>query len=123
DMFDCVIPTMYAQRGAAYTSLGRVHVTHGSNRLSDAPLDPNCSCHTCANYSRGYLHHLAKCKEPTGWRLLAIHNQVYYQKLMNQIRRAIETDTYLEFYHATKARWGVGELGKGDAALGEAPLP
>ncbi|MBI3557794.1 MAG: tRNA guanosine(34) transglycosylase Tgt [Deltaproteobacteria bacterium] len=105
DMFDCVIPTMYAQRGVAYTSRGRFHVTPTALRMSDEPLDANCPCPTCCNYPVGYLHHLAKCKEPTGWRLLAIHNQVYYQRLMQRMRTAIEQDRFQQFYDETKASW------------------
>jgi queuine tRNA-ribosyltransferase len=104
DMFDCVIPTMYAQRGTAYTSRGKLTVTSGTLRMSDEPLDPECKCTTCANHSAGYLNHLSKCKESTGWRLLAIHNQVHYQWLMREMRKAIEEDRFAEFYATTKAK-------------------
>lgn len=104
DMFDCVIPTMYGQRGKAFTSLGRLNLLSSAYRLSDDKLDPECECATCAHYSRGYLYHLSKCKEPTGWRLLAVHNLVYYHKLMREIREAIEQDSYEEYYRATRAR-------------------
>jgi queuine tRNA-ribosyltransferase len=102
DMFDCVIPTMFAQRGKAYTSVGKIDVCATTHRLSDYPLDPNCACSTCAKYSLGYLNHLAKCKEPTGWRLLSVHNQTHYQWLMRGMRAAIEQDRYLSFYEAMK---------------------
>lgn len=104
DMFDCVIPTMFAQRGKVFTSSGKLNLLWSGYRLSDEKLDPECVCSTCAHYSRGYLYHLSKCKEPTGWRLLAVHNLVYYQKLMRQMREAIEQDRYDEFYRETKAR-------------------
>lgn len=103
DMFDCVIPTMFAQRGYAFTSTGKANLLAGPNRLSDDNLDPACGCATCTHYSRGYLHHLVKCKEPTGWRLLALHNQVYYQRLMSLARQAIEEGRYLDFYRQKKA--------------------
>ena len=105
DMFDCVIPTMYAQRGVAYTSRGRFHLTPTALKMSDEPLDKNCPCATCLNYPVGYLHHLVKCKEPTGWRLLAIHNQVYYLRLMQRMRDAIEQDRFQQFYDETKGSW------------------
>lgn len=104
DMFDCVIPTMYGQRGKVYTSEGKVNMLATALRMSDEPLDAECACATCAHYSRGYLHHLTKCKEPTGWRLLSIHNQVYYKKLMGQMREAIEQDRFEEFYRQTRER-------------------
>lgn len=106
DMFDCVIPTMYAQRSTVYTSRGRVALTPTALRLSDDALDPECSCHTCTHYPVGYLHHLSKCKEPTGWRLLAIHNLVYYQQLMRRIRESIEQDRFLEFAAEARSKWG-----------------
>src|SRR5512146_2184077 len=66
DMFDCVLPTTMAWQGTAFTGTGRVRLTRTEHRLSDAPLDPACGCPTCRVHSRGYLHHLFKCKEPLG---------------------------------------------------------
>jgi queuine tRNA-ribosyltransferase len=105
DMFDCVIPTLFAQQGIAFTSVGKINVTPVANRLSEEPLDPACACRTCATYSLGYLHHLHKCKEPTGWRLLSLHNQVYYQTLMAGMRLAIMKGEFDAFYKSTKAAW------------------
>lgn len=116
DMFDCVIPTMYAQRGVVFTSRGRVVLTQGGYRHSDERLDAACDCATCAHYPVGYLHHLSKCKEPTGWRLLAIHNLTYYQRLMRGMRSAIEQDRFYEFYVATKAAWSEGTGGAPEIA-------
>ncbi|MEW6057949.1 MAG: tRNA guanosine(34) transglycosylase Tgt [Bdellovibrionota bacterium] len=106
DMFDCVIPTMYAQRNTVFTSMGKEDLSRSVYKFSDEMLDPLCDCPTCGSVSKGYLHHLAKCKEPTGWRLLAIHNLYYYRNLMRQMRSAIEQDRFLEFYQNAKATFG-----------------
>jgi queuine tRNA-ribosyltransferase len=97
DLFDCVIPTSLAWQGTAFTSTGRVRVTRSEYRLSDASLDEACTCPTCARHSRGYLHHLVKCKEPLGPRLLSIHNLHHYLELMRGARRAIEEGRYAAF--------------------------
>src|SRR5690606_19489592 len=92
-------------RGKVFTSRGKINVHPVAHRLSDEPLDPECSCSTCATYSLGYLNHLSKCGEPTGWRLLALHNLHFYMKLMTDIRGSIEHGTYSDFYSTTLARW------------------
>lgn len=101
DMFDCVIPTSLAWQGTAFTWSGRVRVTRSDEKLSDAPLDPTCGCNTCKRHSRGYLHHLMKCKEPLGARLLSIHNVWHYLDLMKAARRAIEAGRYAAFARET----------------------
>jgi queuine tRNA-ribosyltransferase len=102
-MFDCVIPTTLAWQGTAFTSTGRVRLTRMEHRLSDAPLDPTCRCPTCLGHPRGYLHHLIKCKEPLGPRLLAVHNLHHYLELMRSIRAAIEAGRYAAFAKETMA--------------------
>jgi len=97
DLFDCVIPTAMAWQGTAFTGTGRVRLTRGEHRLSDRPLDPACGCLTCRRHSRGYLHHLVKCKEPLGPRLLSLHNLAHYLGLMASIRAAIEAGRYAAF--------------------------
>jgi len=97
DMFDCVLPTTMAWQGTAFTSCGRVKITRGAHRGSDAPLDPACGCTTCRRHSRGYLHHLMKCGEPLGPRLLTFHNLHHYLDLMRSARSAIEAGTYTSF--------------------------
>jgi queuine tRNA-ribosyltransferase len=89
DLFDCVLPTTMAWQGTAFTSTGRVRLTRGEHRLSDAPLDAACACPTCRAHSRGYLHHLAKCREPLGPRLLSLHNLHHYLELVRGARAAI----------------------------------
>jgi len=103
DMFDCVIPTSLAWQGTAFTSTGRVRITRSEHRLSDAPLDPACGCGTCALHSRGYLHHLFKCKEPLAPRLLSIHNLHHYLDLVRRARVAIEAGRYTAFARETLA--------------------
>jgi queuine tRNA-ribosyltransferase len=97
DMFDCVLPTHLAWQGTAFTSTGRVRVTRGPNAASDEPLDATCPCSTCTLYTRAYLHHLFKCSEPLGPRLLSMHNLHHYHALMAEARREIEAGTYAAF--------------------------
>jgi queuine tRNA-ribosyltransferase len=103
DMFDCVIPTTLAWQGTAFTSSGRVRLTRTEHRLSDAPLDPDCGCPTCRTHPRSYLHHLMKCREPLGPRLLSIHNLHHYLELMRRARAAIEGGRYGAFMRETLA--------------------
>jgi queuine tRNA-ribosyltransferase len=103
DMFDCVIPTHLAWQGTAFTSTGRVRISRGPNSLIDEPLDVNCACSTCRTFTRSYLHHLVKCSEPLGPRLLSIHNLHYYLQLMREAREAIDAGTYTAFARARLA--------------------
>jgi queuine tRNA-ribosyltransferase len=97
DMFDCVLPTHLAWQGTAFTSTGRVRITRGAHRLSEEPLDARCACSTCTTFGRSYLHHLMKCSEPLGPRLLSIHNLHHYLQLMREARAAIDDGTYAAF--------------------------
>ena len=90
DMFDCVMPTRNARNGHLFTSAGVVKIRNAAHREDTAPLDAQCDCYTCQNFSRAYLHHLEKTKEMLGAQLNTIHNTHFYQKLMQQIRAAIE---------------------------------
>ncbi|MCX5730513.1 MAG: tRNA guanosine(34) transglycosylase Tgt, partial [Deltaproteobacteria bacterium] len=103
DMFDCVIPTTLAWQGTAFTGSGRVRLTRAEHRLSDAPLDPACGCPTCQRHGRGYLHHLMKCREPLGPRLLSVHNLHHYLELMRAARAAIDAGCYGPFMRETLA--------------------
>lgn len=91
DMFDCVMPTRHARNGHLFTSQGVVRIRNAQYGDDTAPLDPDCKCYTCSHYSRAYLRHLEKCGEMLGPRLATIHNLHYYQKVMSDLRRAIET--------------------------------
>jgi queuine tRNA-ribosyltransferase len=97
DLFDCVLPTHLAWQGTAFTSTGRVRVTRGPAAHADVALDATCDCSTCAKFSRAYLHHLFKCSEPLGPRLLSVHNLRHYHTLMAEARAAIERDEYAAF--------------------------
>jgi queuine tRNA-ribosyltransferase len=89
DMFDCVIPTRHARNGQLFTSVGRINIRNARYRDDGSPIDPDCDCYACANYSRAYLRHLQQCNEILGARLATIHNLRYYQALMARIREAI----------------------------------
>ena len=90
DMFDCVMPTRNARNAHIFTSQGVLKLRNAQYRDDLAPLDKNCSCYTCKNFSRSYLHHMDKCKEMLGAQLNTIHNLYYYQSLMSDLRSAIE---------------------------------
>ena len=89
DMFDCVMPTRNARNGHLFTSEGIIRIRNSVYKDDLNPLDPECDCYTCSNFSRSYLHHLEKCKEMLGPQLNTIHNLHFYQNLMSQIRGAI----------------------------------
>ena len=103
DMFDCIIPTQVAQRGAAFTSRGFLQLRRGVYKFSDSALDPLCNCPTCARYSRAYLHHLTKTSEHLGWQLLGQHNLYFYHQLMREIRQSIFEDRFLDLYREKRA--------------------
>jgi queuine tRNA-ribosyltransferase len=90
DMFDCVLPTRNARNGHLFTSQGVIRIRNSCFKSDTQPLDPECNCYTCKNYTRAYLHHLDKCQEILGARLNTIHNITYYQKFMADLRAAIE---------------------------------
>jgi queuine tRNA-ribosyltransferase len=90
DMFDCVMPTRNARNGHLFTTFGVVRIRNSRHRQDLSPIDAECDCYTCQNYTRSYLHHLDKCKEMLGARLNSIHNLRYYQRLMRDLRQAIE---------------------------------
>ena len=105
DMFDCVMPTRNARTGFLYTSTGIVKIRNAKYKDDIRPVDAQCTCYTCRNYSRAYLRHLDKCKEILSSRLNTIHNLHYYQQLMKDIRLAIEEDrfdTYVEDFYAAR---------------------
>ena len=97
DMFDCVMPSRNARNGYLFTSEGVVKIRNAKYKMDTGPLDPNCDCSTCKNYSRAYLHHLQKSNEILGSRLNTLHNLFYYQHLMKLIRDAIKSNTFSDF--------------------------
>lgn len=97
DMFDCVMPTRNARNGHLFTSEGVVKIRNAQYKNDLGPLDPDCDCHTCKNYTRAYLHHLFRCGEILASRLNSLHNLHYYQHVMQQIRAAIAEDRLSSF--------------------------
>jgi queuine tRNA-ribosyltransferase len=97
DMFDCVLPTRNARNGWLFTRHGDVKIRNAAHRDDPRPLDPDCACYACANFSRAYLHHLQRSNEILGARLNTIHNLHYYLDLMRRARAAIETQRFDAF--------------------------
>jgi queuine tRNA-ribosyltransferase len=99
DFFDCVMPSRNARHAHLFTSRGKINIKNAQYALDDTPLDPECTCETCRDYSKGYLRHLFKAKEILAMRLCVIHNLTFYNKLMQDIRDSIAKDTFNEFKH------------------------
>ena len=97
DMFDCVMPTRNARNGTLFTSQGRMNIKSMSNRTDLTPLDPNCNCYTCRNFSRAYLSHLYHSKEMLSMRLNTIHNLHFYFEFFKNMRQAIKNNKFQEF--------------------------
>lgn len=97
DMFDCVLPTRIGRNGTVMTSQGRVVIKNAKYARDFSPLDPNCDCYTCRNYTRAYIRHLIKCDETFGIRLTSYHNVYFLIKLMEQVRQAIREDRLGDF--------------------------
>lgn len=106
DMFDCVLPTRIARHGTAMTSFGRVVIKNQQYERDFTPLDPECDCYTCRNYTKSYLRHLFKAEEMFGQRLLSYHNVYFLLKLMEQVRQAIKEDRLLSFRDEFFAKYG-----------------
>jgi queuine tRNA-ribosyltransferase len=97
DMFDCVLPTRIARNGTCMTSKGRLVVRNAKYARDYRPIDENCNCYTCRNYSRAYIRHLVKTNETFGFRLTTYHNLYFLVKLMGQVRLAIKNDRLGDF--------------------------
>lgn len=97
DMFDCVMPTRNARNGWLFTRTGDIRIRNAKFRNDESPLDPTCTCYTCKNFSRAYLHHLDRSKEILGAQLNTMHNLHYYLELMREMREAIEQNRFDEF--------------------------
>ena len=97
DMFDCVMPTRNARNGTLFTSFGKINIKTAKYKLDDEPIDKECDCYTCRNYSRGYMNHLFRSRELTYFRLASLHNLHYYLTLMRQMREAILQNKFQEF--------------------------
>ncbi len=97
DMFDCVLPTRNARHGYLYTSKGVVRIKNEKYKNDMKPLDPNCDCYTCKNFTKAYLRHLVIASEILGLRLCTLHNVAFYHKLMKNIREAIKKGQFKAF--------------------------
>ncbi|SFG97804.1 tRNA-guanine transglycosylase [Duganella sp. CF458] len=107
DMFDCVMPTRNARNGWIFTRFGDVKIKNARYKDDKEPLDATCSCYTCRNFSRAYLHHLHRAQEILGARLNTIHNLHYYLDIMQQMRDALDADRFPDWvqqFHADRAR-------------------
>jgi len=97
DMFDCVMPTRNARNGTLFTTFGRVNIRGAKFKEDPKPIDENCECYTCKNYSRAYLNHLYRSGEMSYFRLASMHNLHYYLNLMREAREAILNDNWVQF--------------------------
>jgi len=113
DMFDCVLPTRIARNGTTMTSQGRLVVRNAKFAEDFGPLDPNCDCYTCKNYSRAYIRHLIKADETFGLRLTTYHNLHFLTNLMKQVREAIMNDCLLDFRDQFFTQYGLHDNDKG----------
>ena len=107
DMFDCVMPTRNARNGHLFTRFGDLRLRNSRYKADDRPIDETCTCHTCQNFSRAYLHHLDRCGEMLGPMLTTIHNLHYYLNLMKEIRAALDEGRFAAFqqqFAADRAR-------------------
>jgi queuine tRNA-ribosyltransferase len=113
DMFDCVLPTRIARNGTTMTSQGRLVIRNAKYAEDFGPLDPECSCYTCTNYSRAYIRHLIKADETFGMRLTTYHNLHFLLQLMRDVRQAIMEDRLLDFRDSFFATYGLFDNEKG----------
>ena len=116
DMFDCVLPTRSGRTGQGFTRRGPVNLKNARHAEDPRPLDADCHCPACTNYSRAYLHHLFKAEEVLSLMLLSWHNIQYYQDLMAGMRAAITAGSFAAFevdFHAAQARGDIEPIGTG----------
>lgn len=97
DFFDCVYPTRNGRHGHVYTNSGKLNLFNAKYELDDRPIEEGCGCPACRSYSRAYIRHLLKAKEMLGMRLCVLHNLYFYNKMMEEIREAIEAGRYSEY--------------------------
>jgi queuine tRNA-ribosyltransferase len=98
DMFDCILPTAFAQQGTAFTSRGRIDLRRAVYRFAEDMLDPTCVCPCCKTHSRSYMHHLVRTKEILGWHLIGLHNLYFFHSLTAEMRKAIFEDRFEALY-------------------------
>jgi queuine tRNA-ribosyltransferase len=105
DMFDCVLPTRLARNGTAFIATGTINLKNAEFALDKNPIEENCGCDACRDFSRGYIRHLIKAEEILGLRLITLHNLHFYLDLMNQARTEIEKGTFDQFHKAFVAEY------------------
>ena len=105
DMFDCVMPTRSGRNALAFTSTGPARLRNAKHRRDPAPLDADCACYCCANFSRAYLHHLFAADEMLGPTLLSLHNVAFYLRLMTDAQTAISLGEFASFHTRSLNRW------------------
>ena len=103
DFFDCVYPTRNGRHGHLYTNHGKINLFNAKYELDSRPIEEGCQCPACRTYSRAYIRHLLKAKEMLGYRLCVLHNLYFYNKMMEEIREAIEKGCYKEYKQAKLA--------------------
>jgi len=105
DMFDCAMPTRISRNGSAFTSTGRINIKNKKYTMDFTPLDENCDCYTCKNYSKSYLKHLYKSKEILSSMLLTIHNLHFLYDLINKAKNAIMQEKFTDFREEFKTKY------------------
>lgn len=106
DFFDCVLPARNGRHGHVFTKYGKINIMNAKFELDKKPIDEGCDCPTCRHYTRGYIRHLFKAKEMLAMRLCVLHNLYFYNKLMEDIRNAIDGDYFEEFKNQRLSEWG-----------------
>lgn len=106
DLFDCVMPSRNARHGHLFTSQGIINISNAKYILDESPIDSECDCPVCRNFSRSYIRHLLKAQEALGLRLAVMHNLYFYNKLAEDIRNALDEGRYEEFYKEKKEIYG-----------------
>lgn len=108
DFFDCVLPARNGRHGHVFTKYGKINIMNARYELDKRPIDEGCDCPTCRHYTRGYIRHLFKAKEMLAMRLCVLHNLYFYNKLMEDIRNAIDGDYFEEFKKEKLENWSRG---------------
>ena len=110
DMFDCVLPTRSGRTNQAFTRMGPLNMRNARHKKDPRPIDPECKCYSCSNYSRAYIHHLTMLKEILGLTLITWHNLHYYQELMREIRDAIKKHSLKNFHKDFLTMQEIGDI-------------
>jgi len=110
DMFDCVLPTRLARNGTAFTPTGTLNLKNAEFALDKSPIEENCACYACSEFSRGYIRHLIKAEEILGLRLITLHNLHFYLDLMRQAREQIENQKFDEFRKSFVSKYKTRDL-------------